>query len=110
MPAHSGAALWGRLHKRRVGLRFRRHHVVSGVFLDLFCVELLVGVRVGSLTRTEQLTLAQLGIAVLWLSPEEVLERPRAAVDRIVEACQARMQNVVDYAEEVGLPAPAGPA
>jgi very-short-patch-repair endonuclease len=94
-------ALWDLLRNRRfLGLKFRRQHRIGPFIADFYCHDLKLVVEVdGGVhdTRSQALrddnrdaALEELGIAVLRIRNEEVLEDPAGVLKRIQAVANVR--------------------
>jgi very-short-patch-repair endonuclease len=96
-PTPSEAILWSALRRRQLdGRKFRRQHIIAGYVVDFYCPELWLAVEVdgpihqrrvaADRDRTEDLR--ALGVTVLRIASDEVLERLPAALQAIRSACR----------------------
>lgn len=87
-------ALWALLRGRQLGYKFRRQHPLGPVVLDFVCLEagLVIEVDGGYLRarrdadRRRDRWLGAMGLLVLRLSNEDVLEQPERTLLRIRRA------------------------
>ena len=103
MPTEAEALLWTALRGRRLrGWKFRRQHMIKGYVVDFYCAELWLAVEVdGQVHQGRQLedrdrddNLALLGVRMVRLRNDDVLERIEATVSYLVHRCE-------DIADEI---------
>ncbi len=98
---HAERALWAELRRRRLGVRWRRQHVLRGFILDFFAPSAGLVVEVDGAShadrrdddRRRDAALAALGLSVMRVTNDEVLwqiERVVARVRAALAACGGR--------------------
>lgn len=117
MPTDAEARLWTALRSRRLGgWKFRRQHIIKGYIVDFYCAELWLAVEVdGPVHQGRHLedrdrddNLASLGVRIVRLRNDDVLQRIEATVTFLARRCE---DIAVEIAEQRGLrpsPAPRG--
>src|SRR5512135_2532446 len=115
-PTQAERVLWQALRGRLVGgFKFRRQHMVAGFEVDLYCPAARLAIEVdGPVHESQQhydeardAVFDSLGIAVIRIRNDDVLQRLGQVRDVILCACRTRAKQPHD---RVGMPAPtAGP-
>ena len=92
--------LWNLLRKRPGGFKFRREHRAGVYILDFYCASARLAIEVDGFAHDSERAAARdarrsaqlrsQGVSTLRVPARAVLEDIEAAVNRIVEVCQAR--------------------
>lgn len=103
MPTAGEARLWSALRGRRLrGWKFRRQHVIGGYIVDFYCAQLWLAVEVdGPVHQGRRIDdrqrddhLASLGVRVVRVRNEDVIERLDAVVGQLVHCCERIAQGL----------------
>jgi very-short-patch-repair endonuclease len=112
MPTDGEAALWAVVRDGRIGgWKFRRQHVIAGYVVDFYCAPLRFVVEVDGpvhLNRRQEdqerdAVLFGLGLSVVRLNNDDVLERLGTVVHELTARCER-----IAHDQGLSLPRPAG--
>jgi very-short-patch-repair endonuclease len=114
--------VWNWMRNRAfLGLKFRRQHPVANYILDFYCAEMKLSVEVdGGVHSTfanaiyddeRSCELSKLGITVVRLRNEDIVDQPRACWDFVVGAvvriiCEATGRTERDVLRDLHGPSP----
>jgi very-short-patch-repair endonuclease len=97
MPTAAETTLWSALRGRQLGgWKFRRQHVIVGYIVDFYCAQLWLAVEVDGAVHHRRRAddqqrddvLASLGVRVVRLRNDDVLERLDEVVDHLARYCE----------------------
>lgn len=96
--------LWKELRKRPDGFKFRRQHPAGEFVLDFYCAKAKLAVEIDGATHEHRETvrrdanrssfLRSRGIATTRIPAQRVLEDIEPVVQRLVEICKSRIENL----------------
>jgi|OpeIllAssembly_1097287.scaffolds.fasta_scaffold231791_1 very-short-patch-repair endonuclease len=96
-PTESEAVLWSALRCRQLdGFKFRRQHIIAGYIVDFYCPALQLAVEIDgpihirrrAADRERTTVLQALGVTLLRLTAEQVLEHLPEALHTISAQCR----------------------
>ncbi len=98
-PTYTESALWMRLSKKQLGVRFKPQHPILRFIADFYCHKAKLVIEIDGdihnqqieydIGRTEELEF--LGIKVIRFKNEEVLENIELVIERIKEELKGRI-------------------
>ena len=90
-PTEAEAVVWRRIRRNRLGVKFRRQHVINRFIVDFYCPELALAVEIdGRVHETQQerdkereSILRGVGCCIIRFKNEQVLTAPNVVVREI---------------------------
>ncbi len=100
-PIISEKILWEELRKKKLGVGFRRQHIILGWIVDFYCPEIRLVIEVDgeyhnnkkSYDSHRDYTIESLGIEIIRIKNEEVLNNLQGVLNTLKEVIESKIEE-----------------